>query len=142
MLLSYHPIFLLPYHFLKPVSFLGANRTKSASVGPRLLRGAIQLLEYNTIQYNNENVDLNIDLLYVLALLSFFTNALAYAFSCASYETSLVNIGRLQSGWHKAFQVFVRSIKVIGQISALLLTKNDVMVQVDDNWLSQALLDP
>jgi len=33
--------FLLPYHFLKPVSFLGANRSKSASVGPRLLRGAI-----------------------------------------------------------------------------------------------------
>ena len=38
---SYHPIFLLPYHFLKLVSFLGANRTKSASVGPRLLRGSI-----------------------------------------------------------------------------------------------------
>src|SRR6218665_1872652 len=29
---SYHPIFLRPYHFLKLVSFLGANRTKSASV--------------------------------------------------------------------------------------------------------------
>ena len=35
------PIFLCPYLFLKLVSFLGANRTKSASVGPRLLRGAI-----------------------------------------------------------------------------------------------------
>src|SRR6218665_1776079 len=32
VLLSYHPIFLRPYHFLKLVSFLGANRTKSASV--------------------------------------------------------------------------------------------------------------
>src|SRR6218665_1044987 len=39
VLRSYHPIFLLPYHFSKFVSFLGANRTKSASVGP--LRGAI-----------------------------------------------------------------------------------------------------
>src|SRR6218665_683144 len=36
--LSYHPIFLRPYHFLKLVSFLGANRTKNSSVGPRLLR--------------------------------------------------------------------------------------------------------
>src|SRR6218665_1292210 len=34
VLLSYHPIFLRPYHFLKLVSFLGANRTKSASVCP------------------------------------------------------------------------------------------------------------
>src|SRR6218665_3066559 len=42
MLHSYHPIFLPPYHFLKLVSFLEANRTKSDSVGPRLLRGAIQ----------------------------------------------------------------------------------------------------
>src|SRR6218665_1972820 len=41
VLLSYHPIFLLPYHFLKLVSFLGANRTKSATVSQRLLRGAI-----------------------------------------------------------------------------------------------------
>src|SRR6218665_1969508 len=41
VLLSYHPIFLRPYHFLKLVSFLGANRTKSASVCPWLLRGAI-----------------------------------------------------------------------------------------------------
>src|SRR6218665_1600778 len=32
VLLSYHPIFLRPYHFLKLVSFLGANRTTSASV--------------------------------------------------------------------------------------------------------------
>src|SRR6218665_3801284 len=40
-LLSYHPIFLRPYHFLKLVSFLGANRTKSAFVCPWLLRGAI-----------------------------------------------------------------------------------------------------
>src|SRR6218665_2260535 len=32
VLLSCHPIFLRPYHFLKLVSFLGANRTKSASV--------------------------------------------------------------------------------------------------------------
>src|SRR6218665_3526994 len=41
VLLSYHQIFLRPYHFLKLVSFLGANRTKSASVCPWLLRGAI-----------------------------------------------------------------------------------------------------
>src|SRR6218665_1326876 len=41
LLLSYHPIFPRPYHFLKFVSFLGANRTKSASVCPWLLRGAI-----------------------------------------------------------------------------------------------------
>src|SRR6218665_3384522 len=38
---SYHPIFLRPYHFLKLVSFLGANRTTSASVCLWLLRGAI-----------------------------------------------------------------------------------------------------
>src|SRR6218665_2021633 len=41
MLLSYHSIFLPPYHFLKLVSFLGANQTKSASVCLWLLRGAI-----------------------------------------------------------------------------------------------------
>jgi len=41
VLLSYHPIFLRPYHFLKLISFLGANRTKSASVCLWLLRGAI-----------------------------------------------------------------------------------------------------
>ena len=41
VLLSYHPIFLRPYHFLKLVSFLGANWTKIASVCPWLLRGAI-----------------------------------------------------------------------------------------------------
>src|SRR6218665_3222424 len=41
VLLSYHPIFLRPYHFLKLVSFLGANRTTSASVCLWLLRGAI-----------------------------------------------------------------------------------------------------
>src|SRR6218665_2412662 len=41
VLLSYHPIFLRFYHFLKLVSFLGANRTKSASVCLWLLRGAI-----------------------------------------------------------------------------------------------------
>src|SRR6218665_1790237 len=41
VLLSYHPICLRPYHFLKLVSFLGANRTKSASVCLWLLRGAI-----------------------------------------------------------------------------------------------------
>src|SRR6218665_973041 len=41
VLLSYHQIFLRPYHFLTLVSFLGANRTKSASVCPWLLRGAI-----------------------------------------------------------------------------------------------------
>src|SRR6218665_2299762 len=52
VLLSYHTILLLPYHFLKLVSFLGANRTKSTSVGPWLLRGAIKIPEYNTIQYN------------------------------------------------------------------------------------------
>src|SRR6218665_2939209 len=39
--LSYHPIFLRPYHFLKLVSFLGDNRTTSASVCLWLLRGAI-----------------------------------------------------------------------------------------------------
>src|SRR6218665_363567 len=48
VLRSCYPIFLRPYHFLKLVSFLGANRTKSASVGPRLLRGPI--LEYYSIQ--------------------------------------------------------------------------------------------
>jgi len=32
MLLSYYPIFLRPYHFLQLVTFLGDNRTKSASV--------------------------------------------------------------------------------------------------------------
>src|SRR6218665_1578102 len=47
--LSHHPIFLRPYHFLKLVSFLGANRTKSASACLWLLRGAIKILEYNTI---------------------------------------------------------------------------------------------
>jgi|SRR6218665_917124 len=41
VLLSYHPIFLHPYRFLKPVSFLGANRNKGASVCSWLLRGAI-----------------------------------------------------------------------------------------------------
>src|SRR6218665_595961 len=41
VLLSYHPIFLCPYDFLKLVSFLGANRTKSASVCPWLSRGTI-----------------------------------------------------------------------------------------------------
>src|SRR6218665_86980 len=43
-----------PYHYLKLVSFLRANRTKSASVCPWLLRGAVQLqiLKYITIQYN------------------------------------------------------------------------------------------
>src|SRR6218665_1896696 len=41
VLLSHHPIFLRPYHFLKLVSFLGANRTKSASVCLWLLMGAI-----------------------------------------------------------------------------------------------------
>src|SRR6218665_565673 len=41
VLLSYHPIFLRPYHFLKLVYFLEANRTKSASVCLWLLRGAI-----------------------------------------------------------------------------------------------------
>ena len=41
VLLSYPPIFLRPYLFLKRVSFLGANRNKSASAGSCLLRGAI-----------------------------------------------------------------------------------------------------
>ena len=41
VLLSYHPIFLRLYHSLKLVSFLRANRTKSASVCLWLLRGAI-----------------------------------------------------------------------------------------------------
>src|SRR6218665_3766531 len=48
VLLSYHPSFLSPYHFLKLVTFLGANRTKSASVCLWLLGSAIQILEYNT----------------------------------------------------------------------------------------------
>src|SRR6218665_518522 len=52
VLLSYRPICRRLYHFLKLVSFLGANRTKSASVCLWLLRGPIQILEYNTIQYN------------------------------------------------------------------------------------------
>src|SRR6218665_3130516 len=42
---------LTPYHFLKLISFLRANRTKSASVCLWLLRGAIEILEYNTIQF-------------------------------------------------------------------------------------------
>src|SRR6218665_752716 len=54
VLLSYHPIFLRPYHSLKLVSFLGTDRTKSASVCPWLLRGAIQMLKYNTIQYKQD----------------------------------------------------------------------------------------
>src|SRR6218665_979222 len=41
VLLSYRPIFLRPYHYLKLVSFLGANRIKSASVCLWLLRGVI-----------------------------------------------------------------------------------------------------
>jgi len=41
VLLSYHPIFIRSDYFLKLVSFLGINRTKSASVVPWLLRGAI-----------------------------------------------------------------------------------------------------
>src|SRR6218665_2920827 len=55
VLLSYHPIFLRPYHFLKLVSFHGANRTKSASVCLWLLRALYKYLntiQYNTIQYN------------------------------------------------------------------------------------------
>jgi len=44
-LLLYPPIFLRSYFFLKFVSFRGANRTKSASVGllqwERGLRGAL-----------------------------------------------------------------------------------------------------
>src|SRR6218665_84677 len=39
--LSSPPLFLHPYPFLELVSFLGANQTKSASVGPRLFMGAI-----------------------------------------------------------------------------------------------------
>jgi len=35
----YPPVFLRPYHFLKLVCFLGAYRTKSASVSPWLLKG-------------------------------------------------------------------------------------------------------
>src|SRR6218665_2132344 len=41
VLLSYHPIFIRPYHFLKLVSFPGGNRIKSASVCLWLLWGAI-----------------------------------------------------------------------------------------------------
>ena len=40
-LFSYPPIFPRNSLFLKLVSFLEANQTKSASVGPRLFRGAI-----------------------------------------------------------------------------------------------------
>src|SRR6218665_24865 len=49
----YYPISLLPYHFLKLVCFLGANRTKSASVGPRPLRTLYKYL--NTIPYKKTN---------------------------------------------------------------------------------------
>src|SRR6218665_216513 len=56
MLLSYHPIFLRPYHFLKLVSFLGASRTKSASVCPWQLRGAIQIRKYNTIHPSTHSI--------------------------------------------------------------------------------------
>src|SRR6218665_2760405 len=51
---SYHRICLRPYHFLKLVSFLGANRNKSASVCLCLLRALYKYLntiQYNTIQY-------------------------------------------------------------------------------------------
>jgi len=49
VLLSFQLIFLLPYHILKRVSFLGANRTKIASVGPKSPLGRY----INTwIQYN------------------------------------------------------------------------------------------
>src|SRR6218665_1973298 len=50
VLRSYHRICLRPYHFLKLVSFLGANRNKSASVCLCLLRALYKYL--NTIQYN------------------------------------------------------------------------------------------
>src|SRR6218665_1201252 len=49
---SYHSIFLRHYHFLKPVSFLGDNRRKNASIGPWLLRGYINTsIQCNTIQF-------------------------------------------------------------------------------------------
>src|SRR6218665_3067153 len=57
VLLSYHSIFLRSYHFLKLVSFLGANRTKSASVCLWLLRGATKILEYNTIDYKKASAE-------------------------------------------------------------------------------------
>ena len=55
VLLSYHPIFLRPNHFLKLVSFLGANRTKRVSVwGLYIYNTWIQynIIQYNTIQYS------------------------------------------------------------------------------------------
>src|SRR6218665_3680856 len=58
VLISYHPIFLRPYHFLKLVSFVGSNRTTSASVCLWLLRALYKYL--NTIQYKIQyNGDLN-----------------------------------------------------------------------------------
>src|SRR6218665_3658433 len=52
VLLSYHPIFLRPYHFLKLVSFRGANRTKSASVCLWLLKGKKKILKKKKKQHN------------------------------------------------------------------------------------------
>jgi len=52
VLLSYLPIFLRPCHFLKLVSFLGANRTKSAYVCHGCWGAWIQ---YNTIQLRATN---------------------------------------------------------------------------------------
>jgi len=50
-IISYPQISLHPFLFIKIFSFLGANRTKSTSVDPRLLRALYKYL--NTIQYNN-----------------------------------------------------------------------------------------
>ena len=48
VLLSYHPIFLRPYHFLKLVSCLRANRTKIASVCRWLLCVCIFVLYHKS----------------------------------------------------------------------------------------------
>ena len=56
MLLCYHPIFLRPYHFLKLVSFLGADRIKRASVCQRV---TVEMSYINPrIQYNSNQVEL------------------------------------------------------------------------------------
>ena len=55
VLLSYHPIFLLPYHILKLVSFLGTNRTKApplASGRREALYKYLKTIQYNWILYN------------------------------------------------------------------------------------------
>ena len=54
VLVSFPPIFLRHYHFLKPVYFLGANRTESASVGLYAVRVAIAYRGSDTIQLSEQ----------------------------------------------------------------------------------------